>query len=84
MQEVAVSRVGIVAEVTGKVAGMTMAIVGGMGDMYKSVRWKGLVAAGRGIEDTEGSDGILLAGMCKVVPLTAMLTAVVVIVEWLW
>jgi hypothetical protein len=49
--------------------------------MSKTGGGKGLVALGRGIEDMEGSDGILLAGMCKVVPLTAIPAAVVALVE---
>ena len=70
MQEVTVSTVGTAAEVIGKVAETTTVIVGGMGVMRKKGGGKGLVATRRGIEDMEGSDGILLAGMCKVVPLT--------------
>ena len=81
MQEVTVSTVGTAAEVIGKVAETTTVIVGGMGVMSKKGGGKGLVASGRGIEDMEGSDGILLAGMCKVVPLTAIPAAVVALVE---
>ncbi len=63
MQEVTVSTVGTAAEVIGKVAETTTVIVGGMGVMSKTGGGKGLVATGRGIEDMEGSDGILLVGM---------------------
>jgi hypothetical protein len=67
MQEVTVSTVGTAAEVIGKVAETTTVIVGGMGVMSKTGGGKGLVATGRGIEDMEGSDGILLVGMYKAV-----------------
>ena len=81
MQEVTVSTVGTAAEVIGKVAETTTVIVGGMGVMSKTGGGKGLVATGRGIEDMEGSDGILLVGMCQAVPLTAIPAAVVALVE---
>lgn len=65
MQEVTVATVGTAAEVIGKVAETTSAIVGCRGVMDKSGGGKGLVATGRGIEDMEGSDDIHLAGLCK-------------------
>ena len=80
MQEVTVATVGTAAEVIGKVAEMTSAIVGCRGVMDKSGGGKGLVATGRGIEDMEGSDDIHLAGLCKKVPLPAIPAAMVALV----
>ena len=80
MQEVTVATVGTAAEVIGKVAETTSAIVGCRGVTDKSGGGKGLVATGRGIEDMEGSDDIHLAGLCKKVPLPAIPAAMVALV----